>query len=262
MDYPLQPASELVGPVRRGDREPSVGALIDFARCPGRGLGGIGLGVQSARPTSELSYLPLLIQGGAALVIQGADLGLPGETVPLPDELRAAMAAGGHRIGLTATIRADALEVTLRARDPGADAPVELVHAWPIDAAQRQRLLECPGTLLARDGYQAITPYFDDARRPGPDLTLPAPPNPWRFGGWDRLEGLYRARRRLGSEAPASLRELEAELLAAVDRDAGAQNAAMKAYDERIAGVLRDVDACSASEDDKATALSALEAQD
>jgi hypothetical protein len=247
--------------VRRGVEEPSVGALVGFERCPGRGLGGIGLGVQVERPTAELAYLALLVQGGAALLIQGEDLGLPSESVPFPAQLEAAMAAGGHRIGLTATIRSAALEVTLRAHDPAEDAPVELVHAWPIDAQQRERLLTCPGTLLAKDGYQAITPYFDDARRPGPDLTVPAPPNPWRFEGFDLLEGLYRARRRLGGSAPASLRELEQTLLAAADGDVDTQRAATKACDGRIADVLRDVRACAASEDDRAAALALLGAE-
>ena len=258
MDYPLQPMSTLVGPVQRGVEEPAVGALISFERCPGRGLAGIGLGVRTERPTSELSYLTLLIQGGHSLVMQGSALGLPDETVPLPEELEQAMTAGGCRIGLTARIRKDSLEVTLRARAAGTEAAVESVHSWPIDTTQRARLLQCPGTILAKDGYHAITPCFDQARRPELDLTTPAPPNPWRFAGWERLEALYRARRRLGAEAPGSLRALEARLLLAADKDPRTQQGALDVWAAQVLDVLRDVRTCEASDELRAGALADL----
>ncbi len=244
MDYPLQPMSPLVGPVRRGVEEPAVGALASFARCPGRGLGGIGLGVQTERPTSELSYMPLLIQGGNALVMQGRDLGMPDETVPFPGELKQAMAAGGHQIGLTAKIGKDVLVVTLRAQDPATNTPVEFVKSWPINAEQRKRLLSCPGTILAKDGYQEITPYFDDARRPeAVDLSIPSPGNRWRFEGDDETYRLYRAMSKLKDDTPPSLRELARNMVDAIDKDGKTQRAAIEQYAQRLPCVVKDIQA-------------------
>ena len=79
---------------------------------------------------------------------------LPEETVSFPAALRSAMAAGGHEIGLTAKIGKEALEVTLRARDRGADAPVEFVRSpppprrlpnWPALRWKRRLKSETPG---------------------------------------------------------------------------------------------------------------------
>ncbi len=255
MDYPLQPMSPLVGPVRRGVEDPSVGALVSFARCPGYGLGGIGLGVQTERPTSELSYMPLLIQDGNALLIQGRDLGMPDETVAFPEDLKKAMATGGHQVGLTAKIGKDTLVVTLRAQDPATNAPVEFVKSWPINAEQCKRLLSCPGTILAKDGYHAITPYFDDARRPeAADLSLPAPGNRWRFEGDEQTYRLYRAMSKLKDDSPASLKELARAMVEAMDKDLATQAAAMKAYALSFPRVVKDIRAVKSPVTDLALA--------
>ena len=241
MDYPLQPMSPLVGPVARGVREPAVGALISFARCTGRGIAGIALGVQVERPTKEMAYLPLLVEKEAAFVIQGRDLGMPEESIPLPDALKAAMAAGGHEVGLTARIRREVLEVTLCARAPGDAVPVQHRMSWPISAEQRRRLLSSPGAVLAKDGYQAVTPYFDDGRRPEPDLSVPAEPNRWRFAGDAQTYALFRSERRLGPAAPASLRSLLKTMLRAMDRDPKTQSQAMETYRRQFPRVTADL---------------------
>ncbi|MCB9880112.1 MAG: hypothetical protein H6835_21165, partial [Planctomycetes bacterium] len=122
MDWPLQaPADrELVGAVARGGDEPVIGAVLGFERCPGRGEVGIGLGVECERPTAELAYLPVSIRGGATLLLRGSDLGLEDLELALPEDLRGAAAAAGHRLGLTVRMARERLEVTVRARDPAA----------------------------------------------------------------------------------------------------------------------------------------------
>ncbi len=47
MDYPTEPMPPIVGPVKRGVREPSVGCVVDFSRNPTRGRAGMGLGLVS-----------------------------------------------------------------------------------------------------------------------------------------------------------------------------------------------------------------------
>jgi len=247
MDYPAEEMSPLVGPVERGVAEPSVGALISFIRCPGRGRAGIGLGLVPD-PKSKCNCLKLLIEKGQELTLDGTDLGAAKKVVPIPSALREAMKANGHRLGLTARIGEKALDVTLRAGDP-ANGPAELKASLPIDAPQRERLLSNPGTILARDGWHEVTPYFDDRRRPEPDLLVPAPPNRWRNPGDKPLAALYKACWRLGERAPASLRALRDRLLAAVEQDAETRRAACAAFETSIPNVARDIRGCGAPAD-------------
>jgi hypothetical protein len=178
--------------------------------------------------------------------------------VPIPQDVRSAMAAGGHRIGLTARIAKAAVEVTLRAADPKRSAPVEFKASMPLAEAERARLLSHPLTILARDGWHGVTPYFDDRRRLEPDLNLPAPPNRWRNPGDHPLEALYRVAWRLKDKAPASLLALKAQLLAAADKDPQAQKAALAAFEQSLAGVIKDIDQCAAQADAKSDATKDL----
>jgi hypothetical protein len=249
MDSPAGEVSPLVGKVERGVAEPAVGCLIDFSRNPRHGRAGIGLGV-----VCELGITPfgaelpgslrLLIEGGTRLVLDGTDLGLERKVVSLPDDLLKAMAEGKNRIGLNARIAAQALEVTLRARAEGADRPVTFRAALPLTAEGRARLLEKPLTLLARDGYHGLTPFFDDLRRPEPDLARPAPANRWRNPGDRQLALLYRACRRLGDNAPPSLGKLRESLRAAADQGPVAQKEALEGFLKAIAAVRADVRKC------------------
>ena len=254
MDYPLQPMSPLVGPVQRGVEEPSAGVLIDLSHNPGSDRGGMGLGVLVDKPTNEGAYLRLLIQQTNNFVIEGQPLGMPSETIPLPEDLRKAMLAGKKQIGLTAKIGKTALEVTLRAKDPAAKDPVEFKKSWPINAEQRERLLKNPGAVLSVGGNHRITPYFDDARRPDPDLNVPAPGNRWRFAGDLETYRLYRAIWRMNADAPDSLLDLAHLMVKAMDKAPQAQQAAIDAYACEFPQVLKDIRAVNTDKADRALA--------
>jgi len=260
MDYPLQPASPLVGPVERGTAEPSVGCLIDFSRNPGRGRAGMGMGLIEhdkeidGKPAD--SFLKVLIEQEARLVIDGEALGMARKAAALPGAFRAAMKAGGHRVGMTVKIARRALGVTLRAGGDPAGAQT-FTAAAPLTAGQRKRLMSRPLAILAREGLHGVTPCFDDRRRPGPDLMTPAPANRWRNPGDKQLWMLYRAVRHLGGKAPASLVALKRKMLAAVTKGPDARRRALEDFDERIAGILKDVQDCGAGR--KAVGLATMD---
>jgi hypothetical protein len=242
LPYPQAEPSLLIGPVARGTAEPSIGCVIDFSLNPGQGRAGIGLARDSENSDS---YLALTIDSEKDFIMNGQALGLPQETTPLPEPLRQAMAAGGHRIGLTAKIAADALQVTLRAKDPAADQPVEFTASWPITAAERERLLSRPLAILAHQGRHRLTPYLDDGRRPDPDLSIPASADYWRNPGGRQLRALCRAGWLLGRYAPLSLLDLKGAMLAAADKDADAQHAAVESFNQNLPQVLKDTAACA-----------------
>src|SRR5262249_12490705 len=137
--------------------------------------------------------LRLLIENGTQLSMGGTDLGLERKIVPLPNDLLQAMAAGGQRIGLNARIATKALEVTLQAQASPTSLPVTYQASLPLTVESRGRLLAQPLTLLARDGYHGLTPFFDERRRSEADLTQPAPANRWRNPGDRQLAMLYKA---------------------------------------------------------------------
>ena len=270
MDYPLGAMSPLVGPVERGTAEPSVGCLVDFTRTPGEGRAGLGLGVIAGEEPAALSnkpnpdspkvksgikvftvntgrtsgsgYLAILINQEKELVVEGAPLRLDRKAVTLPLALRNAITAGGHAVGMTVRIAAAGLEITLRARDTKSGQTEEFKHSVPLTPEQRERVMSRPGAVLSRDGRHGVTPYFDDRRRPEPDLTIPAPPNRWRNPGDKQLAALYRAGWLLGAQTPPSLAALKETMLAAADKDPDAQKAALAQFQKNIAAVLGDIE--------------------
>jgi hypothetical protein len=258
MDYPAPEVSPLVGKVERGGAEPAVGCLIDFSRNPRHGRAGIGLGVDDRKggpgkgKGAAPGMLRLLVERGAALVLDGADLGLGRKEVPLPADLLKAMAAGGHVVGLNARIGARELEVTLRA------GAVVFQASLPLTPEARARLLARPLALLARDGYHGLTPFFDDRRRPEPDLAAPAPANRWRNPGDRELGLLYRASWRLGGNGPASLKKLR-EAMTAAGQGPEEQRQALEALRKGIAAVRADVAKCGATREAIARALADLD---
>jgi hypothetical protein len=286
MDYPMHEMSPLVGPVERGTAEPSVGCLIDFSNKPGQGRAGMGLGVitgdegatrnekpnpDSPRVKSGIKvftvnpgrasgngYLAILVSEEKELVVEGAPLAMDRKATALPQALRDAMAAGGRQVGMTVRIGAAGLEITLRARDPKAGAPVEFRSSVPLSPEQRERVMSRPGAVLSREGRHGMTPYFDDRRRPEPDLMIPASPNRWRNPGDRQLAALYRAAWPLGAKAPPSLAALRETMLAAVDKDPPAQQAALAQFQKDIAAVLADVERCGAPADVAAKAAAEL----
>ncbi len=176
--------------------------------------GGRSLAAGFVRP-GRPGCLKVLIERGRNLVIDGTDLGMPLRSHVMPSALRLAAHAGSHRYGLTATIGQSAVRVTVRARNPQADAPAAFTASAPISALQRKRLLERPGAVLARAGYHRITPYFDAARRPEGDLSAPANPDRWRNPGDRHLAAVYRAWYALGEHCPPELETLRKHMVAA-----------------------------------------------
>ena len=72
------------------------------------------------------------------------------QAAAIPKNVRDAMAAGGHRIGVTGRIAKTAVEVTVRAADPKASEPAEYKTSLPLTEPERARLLSHPLAILAR----------------------------------------------------------------------------------------------------------------
>jgi len=248
MDYPAESMPPIVGPVKRGTDEPSIGYVI--AKVGGGCWGGFGLGVEGR------NMCQVVIAGNRLLVIDGRSFGIARKEIPLTGEVTAAAAKDSGRYGVTIKIRKTELEITVRAGKP--DAVKEMTTKIPVDEAQRNRLVRNHMSLIGRNGYPSITPWIDDARKPPPDMSKPAPPNRWRYAALDPMFTLYKAAYFLKDETPKSLLALKAELLAAADQDEAAQDKAMKAYDARIAAVVNDVVRCNAGTQNKGLALAAL----
>ena len=276
MDYPLGPASSLVGPVARGTAEPTVGCLVNFSQSPATGRAGLGLGVvastsgPSAEPKPEATvtksggvtvislapprpagpapgYLAVLINEERELVMDGTALGAGYRSAALPKALHDA-AATSHQLGLTVQIGKGTLEITVRVRDATTAETVAWRASWPLTAEVRERLLAQPMAVLSRDGRHGVTPYFDDGRRREIDLMIAAPPNRWRNPGDRQLAALYRAAWRLKEKTPGSLVDLKASMLAAVG-DVDRQNAALADFNRQVGRILKDVEACGAPAD-------------
>ena len=202
--------------------------------------------------------LKVLIDSGRDLVIDGTDLYMPPRTLPMPAAVRLAAHGGGHRYGLTVKIAARAVEVTVRARARGAATSARFGASVPINAVQRKRLLGNVGSVLARGGNHRVTPYFDDARRPGADLAVAANPDRWRNPADRHLAAAYRAWYRLGGQTPPSLDALRKHMLAAADGSPAAQQGALAHYLKAIAKVRTDISRCQADKTVKDRVLSDL----
>lgn len=249
MDWPMHARSPLVGAVRRGGPEPTVGCVIGFGENPDAGVAGLALGVEGR------AFAKVLVEARKRLTIDTSDLGGKSVALELPDAIRAATRET-FRIGLTIRVARTALEVTARANDGGTEQFVEL--ALPITSAQRERLLAKPMAVLSRDGKHWITPYVDDARRPEPDLDVAAPPNRWRFESMRELDALTRAAWRLGTHAPRSLRDLRDRTIAAANGDATVRSKARDEYASELIRVRAEVERCGAPAEAKSAALGDL----
>ncbi len=226
MDYPAAPMPPSVGPVERGALEPAIGYLADLS---GGGWIGLGLGVEGR------SMCQVVLERDR-LVVVGRDLDLGRREFPLSAELLAAGRENGQRYGVTIRIEASRLAIRVRAGEARAlEALVDL------EPALRRRLVEGFLAVVAKDGRPRLVPFVDDARRPPPDLLVPAPANFWRFPAEAELLGLYRAAHRLGRRAPGALLALREDLLALVDAEPALQATAPALYRERIAAVASRV---------------------
>ena len=252
LDYPrsveLMPA--LVGPVRRGVEEPSIGCLVGFRVHPRTGQAGLGLGV------TERSCLKVLVDAEKGLVLDASDLGGEAHTMPFTEEVRKAMAECGQRAGLTVCIRKAAVEVVLRTGL--ADQIRECRTALPLGAPERERLLSRPLAVLSRGGRHELTPFVDIPRTLEPDLSVPAPPNRWRNPGDGPLYAVYKAAWRLAEKAPPALLELRTRMLEAACRTELEQRNALKDFEKRLPGLVEEVRHCGAAEQALEEALSFL----
>jgi hypothetical protein len=237
MDYPRSPRPPTVKTPQLGSDEPVVGCVIDFSQAentPGKpdGWAGLGLGVDGRK------LLRVVIQENKELVLDGKllDLSAGLKTVPFPDDLLEA-AKKQHKVGLTIKIGRDAVVTTVRA---GADGKIkEMSLTYPVTDDERKLLLERHMAAISRDARHLITPFFEDDPADN-DLKKPAPANRWQFAGDQETYRLYRAAWRLGPKAPKSLTALRDEMIAAMDKDAAKQKAAMDAFRERLAKVVDD----------------------
>jgi hypothetical protein len=259
MDWPAEEMpAHLVGPVSRGSAEPTVAAVLDFSRNPDKGLCGLAFGVRletrrpGLLPRDAKGQLNVYVRQGRVLTIDGEGLGAGKVEAPIAEPLREAMQADGHCVGLTVRVGAGELVATLRAGKP--DAVEAFSATLPLTGWQRNRILQEPSAVIAKDGYHGITPYFDDLRAAPPDLAKPAPANRWRFAGEQETWRCYRAARTLGEAAPKSLLDLRGLLAGAMDKPPAAQADAMAQYRARIDKVVADVRALP----DKAQAQAAL----
>ncbi|MCH5374650.1 MAG: hypothetical protein JJ992_11800 [Planctomycetes bacterium] len=242
MDWPLQPMSPLVGPVKRGTAEPTIGCLVEMSDPQYQGLGtaGIGLGVDGRE------LVAVLVQDAKELLIDGLDVELEGFTLsgakkafPFSDAFREAAKDCGYRVGLTIKIARDSLEITARTGRSGKVCTLEA--SVPLLPDQRNQLMTRPMAVLSSNGRHGLTPYIDDARRAEPVLTIAAHPGRWRFAGEEALYELYRAAWQLGDKTPASLTVLKDTLARAADKDPATQQAAMETYRTEIENVKKDI---------------------
>ncbi len=197
----------------------------------------VGLTVQMS--DEKEAFAAILVQGCRELIVDGTAIGVERKTLPLSAELQQAIRQHHNRFGLNLKVAREALQITLRAGEPGKFT--EWQTAVPLDAAQRAAIVQGPLALLAKDNWHRITPYLDLARRPEPDLSQPAPLGRWRFPADAELYRLYRAAYELGDDAPASLVQLKANLTAACVQEPVAQQAAVDTYHRQIDQVRREL---------------------
>jgi hypothetical protein len=238
MDYPRSPRPPIVQPVHLGGDEPVFGCVVDFSQTentPGKpdGWAGLGLGVDGRK------LLRVVIQENKELVLDGKLLELSSglKSAAFPDDLLVA-AKKQRRVGLTIKIAKDGVVATVRA---GVEDKIkEMSLTYPITGDERKAILEHHMAAISRDGRHLITPFFEDDP-PAEDFSKPAPANRWRFAGDQETYRLYRAAWRLGAKAPKSLTALRDDMIAAMDKDAARQKAAMDAFHDGLTKVVEDI---------------------
>jgi len=269
MDWPVyspQP-HHLIGDVSRGGEEPSIGCLVDFSRaireCAGWGFGGLGFGVggtgkrADGKSNVDQEYLAVFVANigrtpGGTLRFDGDTVGIAKEPEQFsPDFLTAARA--GQVVGMTATLRKDALRIVLRA------GPAEALKTHgteiPLTAEQRERLLSKPWCLLSHAAYMGLTPYPGVHRTETRDLSKPEPAGRTRFLATSELAELYALSHHLGKDTPNALLRLRDRLLASAAQPLAAQQALRDEYLALRPALLAEVTAL----EDKAAALRAAE---
>lgn len=95
MDYPAIPAPPIVGEVKRGADEPSMGCVVDFGDEPDKGLAGLALGRLKQTPST------VVVNKTGKLVIDRTSTTGDKEALDLPKELKDALKDGKDKVGLT-----------------------------------------------------------------------------------------------------------------------------------------------------------------
>lgn len=275
-DFPAPEDSILVGEIGRGIEHPSIGVEVAFIKEHlHRGFVGIGLGVERKSPpkqaktqgtaTGESNYDPdqdafvrVLIEEGYTLIIDGRTLGMERSTYPLPEVIVNALEAQDHpQLGLVAGISADSLNITIRTYNEQGNT-ISYTRSVPVSIDIRNRLMHRPLSILANDANHKLTPYFDEGRKLNPypvDVHRNAPSNLWRNPADQVLNRLFRARWRLGEEAPASLHNLYQVVLDATDQSPAVQQQAMEQFIKEKTTIAADIAAINDSAAAEALAL-------
>ena len=253
MDYPIAAQSELVGPVKRGVAEPSIGALLDFSRDKNRGLVGLGLGVDS----SSGAFGTILVDSAKSLVIDLSTLKGETQVIPFSSDLANAVATGQWAIGMTIVIRQTELEVILKAKNDA--GPVSQIFKMPIGSDLRAQLLNRPVTILARGGYHGVTPYLDVVRPSFPDLSKPAPANRQYDPNEPALNSLTLARWLLREKTPSAVDTETQSLVAASTQGADAQLRAYNAFFNRKDVLIKDEQSSGSDADKIAKVVATLQ---
>jgi len=233
LDYPRSPKPPILGAIRLGEDEPTVGCVVDFELAKNKGWAGVGLGVTGR------DLMRVIVEQNKTLVMDGTLLKFKAGRTELaftPKVLDAAQKT--WRTGLTIKIARSAVEVVVRAGE--GEGIQEMTASYPVSAEEREQLMTRYMALLSRDAKHELTPFIDEPPPPV-DLTKPAPANRWRFAGEKETYGLCKAVWILGPRAPASLTALKKGMIAAMDKDFATQAQAMAAYRSQIAQVVQDV---------------------
>ena len=231
-DYPAEPVSSLVGPVRRGVRNPSVGCLIDLSPASGKGRAGLALG------RDEFVHVALVVEDEKHLIIYGPGLGVRRTRVCIPRNMQESIRKHGWRVGLTATIGDKSLSVLLRA---GSKPMREFTASIPISKRLRRRLMTKPMAILGVGGRHHITPFVDDGRLTTGIPLSPAPANRWSYAADAELYRAYKACRRLGSRAPAALRSLRDKMLRSVGQPEAPCSKLVREFRAVLPGVVKRI---------------------
>ncbi len=239
MDYPSDAVPPIVGPVKRGVAEPSIGCVVDFSSKPKKGIAGIGLGRRGEK------HLRVMIDSEKRLIIDGTDIGMKKISAGIPGTVLAAISADGHRVGITAKICRKNLEVTLRAGKGGAKSFTRSVN---INKKQRSRLLSDPVCALGRGACHFITPFLDDGRPASPDLMKPASAERWRNPADKYLFAAYKVCYRLGDKTPRILVDIRKKLLLAAEHDFDAQKKVKMEFEEALPRIVKAIYSCGAKQ--------------
>ncbi|MDP6524034.1 MAG: hypothetical protein QGH15_07415 [Kiritimatiellia bacterium] len=256
MDWPIYASKPpIVGEVKRGVREPSVGCVINFSRAMhysgdwgqaglGFGVGGTGKRESGNKSNVDQEHLDILImhlgkKDRAHLLLDGSTIGLPRTTEPFTPAFQSAAVTGDQSIGLTVKMTSGSVDIVLRT---GPDDAIQ-THRTSVAITQetRERILSKPWCILSKGTHHGFT-LFPDVHRVGTrDYSKPGPVGRTRFLPTDETYRLYRAAWRLGDQAPRSLLALRADMIACAARSLGAHEKALAKFHTEIADVAKDV---------------------